>query len=196
MSRTDEELIRDITKSDSNAFGIFYDRHSRLVYGALLRILKNTDEAEDILQDVFLQVWRKASTFDAVLGTPKNWLVQIAHNRAINAIRANRARMKQAEISNQDESVVSKNNELVDTTFFDGQENSERSELINAAFGDLPADQKELLEMAFLQGYSHAEISEALKVPLGTVKSKIRNGLLRMRRSLDFLKSEIAFTSK
>src|SRR4051812_23812254 len=103
MKRKDEELLQEIAKGDSIALSEFYDRHSRLVYGALLRLLKNTDDAEDILQEVFVQVWRKASTYQEVLGSPKNWLVRIAHNRAINLIRSVRARMKQAEIALPDQ---------------------------------------------------------------------------------------------
>jgi RNA polymerase sigma-70 factor (ECF subfamily) len=192
MKQTDQELLQAISTGDSEAFGEFYDRHSRLVYGALLRLLKDTDEAEDILQDVFLQVWRKAATYQPHLGSPKNWLVRIAHNRAINVVRSARIRMKQTEVSVTDEETASANRELIDDTFIDGAVNSERMEMINTAFRDLPADQVELLEMAFIQGYSHSEISEALKMPLGTVKTKIRNGLLAMRNSLGFLRAEFS----
>ena len=187
MKRTDEELLRDITSGDSEALGILYDRHSRLVYGAILRLLKDTDEAEDVLQDVFVQVWRKAFTYQPALGSPKNWLVRIAHNRAVNVIRSVRVRQKQSELT---EDEVAANQELIDDTLLDKAISSERIGIIQEAFRDLPPDQVELLDLAFIQGYSHTEIAELLKIPLGTVKSKIRNGLLGMRRSLDFLHAE------
>jgi len=190
MKRKDEDLLQDISKGDTNAFSEFYDRHSRLVYWALLRLLKDTDDAEDILQEVFVQVWRKASTYQPVLGSPKNWLVRIAHNRGINLIRSIRQRAKQAEISLPDDDSVAMNRELIDDTLLENTVNAERVAMIKSAFRDLPTDQVELLEMAFILGYSHSEISEALKMPLGTVKSKIRNGLLAMRQSLGFLRSE------
>jgi RNA polymerase sigma-70 factor (ECF subfamily) len=190
MKRKDEELLQEIAKGNTEAFSEFYDRHSRLVYGALLRLLKDTDDAEDILQEVFVQVWRKASTYQPTLGSPKNWLVRIAHNRGINLIRSIRQRAKQAEISLPNDDSVVMNRELIDDTLLDNTINAERMEMINAAFRDLPKDQVELLEMAFILGYSHSEISETLKMPLGTVKTKIRNGLLAMRGSLGFLRTE------
>lgn len=190
MKRKDEELLQEISKGNTEAFSEFYDRHSRLVYGALLRLLKDTDDAEDILQEVFVQVWRKASTYQPTLGSPKNWLVRIAHNRGINLIRSIRQRAKQAEISIPNDDSVALNRELIDDSLLDNTVNAERMEMIRTAFRDLPKDQVELLDMAFFQGYSHSEISEALKMPLGTVKTKIRNGLLAMRDSLGFLRSE------
>ena len=191
MKLTDQELIQAITAGDSIALSEFYDRHSRLVYGALLRLLNDTDDAEDILQEVFVQVWRKASTYKPELGSPKNWLVRIAHNRAINLIRAHKSRGKNAQISITDEeSGVLSSPELIDDSLLSQTVSAERMQMISEAMGDLPKDQVLLIEMAFFQGYSHSEISEVLKLPLGTVKTRIRNGLLTLRNSLSFLKSE------
>ena len=190
MKRKDEDLLQEIAKGDTEAFSEFYDRHSRLIYGALLRLLKDTDDAEDILQEVFVQVWRKASTYQPALGSPKNWVVRIAHNRGINLIRSIRQRAKQAEISIPDDDTVALNRELIDDTLLDNAVSSERMEMISSAFRDMPADQVKLLEMAFFDGYSHSEISEALKMPLGTVKTRIRSGLLALRQSLGFLRGE------
>ncbi len=191
MKLTDQELIQAITAGDSIALSEFYDRHSRLVYGALLRLLNDTDDAEDILQEVFVQVWRKASTYKPELGSPKNWLVRIAHNRGINLIRAHKSRGKNAQISITDEeNGVLSSPELIDDSLLSQTVGAERMQMISEAMRDLPKDQVMLIEMAFIQGYSHSEISEALKLPLGTVKTKIRNGLLSLRNSLSFLKSE------
>jgi RNA polymerase sigma-70 factor (ECF subfamily) len=190
MKRKDEDLLQEIAKGDTDAFSEFYDRHSRLVYGALIRLLKDTDDAEDIVQEVFVQVWRKASTYQPILGSPKNWLVRIAHNRGINLIRSIRQRAKQAEISIPDDDSVGKNRELIDDTLLDNAIGSERMEMIVLAFRDLPADQVKLLEMAFFDGYSHSEIAETLNLPLGTVKTKIRTGLLSLRQTLGFLRGE------
>ena len=192
MKQTDQELLQAISGGDSSALSEFYERHSRLIYGSLLRLLGDTDDAEDILQEVFIQVWRKASTYKADLGSPKNWLVRIAHNRGVNLIRSRRQRGKNAEISISDEeNGIPMVNELIDDTLLNHTISAERMQMIGIAMNDLPKDQSMLLDLAFFQGYSHSEISEYLKLPLGTVKTKIRNGLLALRHSLGFLKSEL-----
>src|SRR5438128_11180360 len=96
--QTDEHLLQGIVKGDTAAFSEFYDRYSRLVFGALMRILKDKTEAEDILQEVFLQVWRKGDTYKPELGIPRNWLVRIAHNLAINLVRSAPHRAKKTKI--------------------------------------------------------------------------------------------------
>src|SRR5437773_6355393 len=98
MKHTDEDLLQEIAKGDTAAFSEFYDRYSRLVFGALMRIVKDKTEAEDILQDVFLQVWHKGDTYKPELGIPRNWLVRIAHNLAINLVRSAPHRTKKAKI--------------------------------------------------------------------------------------------------
>src|SRR6478752_4186495 len=103
MKQTDQELLQLISAGDSTALSKLYDRHSRLIYGLLLRLLNDSDDAEDILQEVFVQAWRKASTYKPELGSPKNWLVRIAHNRGINLIRSHRSRGKNAQLSISDE---------------------------------------------------------------------------------------------
>ena len=191
MKQTDTELLQQISGGDSSALSDFYDRHSRLIYGALLRLLGDTDDAEDILQEVFIQVWRKAATYKEELGTPKNWLVRIAHNRAINLIRSRRHRAKKSEVPIPDEdSGAVMRSELIDDSLLNQTVSAERMQMIGHAMKDLPKEQVVLLDMAFFQGYSHSEISELLKLPLGTVKTRIRNGLLALRESLGFLKSE------
>ena len=192
MKNTDQELLQQVSDGDAGALSEFYDRHSRLVYGSLLRLLNDTDDAEDILQEVFIQVWRKASTYKAELGSPKNWLVRIAHNRGVNLIRSRRQRGKNAEISiSNEEDGMPVSSELVEDVLLSQTISAERMQMIGIAMKDLPKDQSILLDLAFFQGYSHSEISENLKLPLGTVKTKIRNGLLALRHSLGFLKSEL-----
>jgi RNA polymerase sigma-70 factor (ECF subfamily) len=191
MKQTDQELINAISQGDSGALSEFYDRHSRFIYGLLLRLLNDSDDAEDILQDVFVQAWRKASTYKPELGSPKNWLVRIAHNRGVNLIRSHRSRGKNLQISISDEeSGVMSNPELIDDSMLTQTISAERMQMIAGAMNVLPKDQVMLLDMSFFQGYSHSEISEALNLPLGTVKTKIRNALLALRHSLGFLKSE------
>ncbi|HYM21351.1 MAG TPA: sigma-70 family RNA polymerase sigma factor [Candidatus Kapabacteria bacterium] len=186
MRKSDEEILSAIAEKDSAAVAELYDRYSRLIYGALLRMLRSTDDAEDVLQEVFVQVWLKAGTYKPDLGAPKFWLVRIAHNRAINLIRSKRAKMKQTEIPIPDTDSPAAA-ELVAADLFAETSNAEESAYTVRAMNKLPKDQAQLLDMAFFQGYSHSEISEKTNLPLGTVKTRIRNGLLALRESLEFL---------
>ena len=194
MKRTEENLLLDIAKGETSAFSEFYDRHSRLIYGALFRLLKDKDEAQDVLQEVFLQVWRKASTYKPALGVPIKWLVRIAHNRAVNVFRSSRQRMRNAEVDipEDDSFSVIKNPQFVDDSVLDGAIHKEWKEILALALDYLPHDQAELLRLSFYEGYTHAEISEKLSMPLGTVKTKIRNGLLDLRKSIGSYETEFS----
>lgn len=192
MRKSDQELLAAIAEKDSAAIAELYDRYSRVIYGALLRLLRDTDDAEDILQEVFIQVWRKAGTYVPSLGAPKQWMVRIAHNRAINLIRSKRSRMKQSEVSiSEDGTLASSGAEIAGEDIFVKTAAAEHSRLLNDALATLPEDQQMLLDLSFLQGYSHGEISEMLKMPLGTVKTRIRNGLLALRSQLQYLQGEL-----
>jgi RNA polymerase sigma-70 factor (ECF subfamily) len=192
MRKSDQELLAAIAEKDSAAIAELYDRYSRIVYGALLRLLRDTDDAEDILQEVFIQVWRKASTYQSSLGAPKQWMIRIAHNRAINLIRSKRSKMKQSEVSiSEDGTIASGSMEIAGDDLFAKATAAEHNRLLQDALGTLPEDQQHLLDLSFLQGYSHGEISEMLKMPLGTVKTKIRNGLLALRSQLSYLQGEL-----
>jgi RNA polymerase sigma-70 factor (ECF subfamily) len=191
MKQTDQELLQAISEGNTKALSEFYDRHSQLIYGATLRILGNTDDAEDIMQDAFIQVLRKASTYKPELGSPKNWLVRIAHNRALNLIRAKRVRGKSMAITD-DEISVTASPSLVDDSLIAGTISSERLEIVGAALKELPKDQAYLIDLAFFQGYSHSEVTELTGIPLGTVKTKIRKGLQALRSSLDYMKKEFS----
>jgi len=189
MKQTDQELLQSIAASDEQAISELYDRYSQLIYGAILRIVAETDDAEDILQEVFIQIWRKASTYKPELGSPKNWMVRIAHNRSLNFLRSKRLRAKSAEITDE-EITVTAHPTLIDDSLISKTISAERMELLRRVMCELPPDQAHLIDLAFFQGYSHSEISELLGVPLGTLKSKIRKGLLSMRGALDFMKEE------
>ncbi|MEI8133555.1 MAG: sigma-70 family RNA polymerase sigma factor [bacterium] len=193
MKQTDQELLQAISGGASTALSEFYDRHSKLIYGVVLRLLGDSDDAEDIVQEVFVQVWRKASTYKPELGSPKNWALRIAHNRALNLIRAHKSRGRKLQVSISDEeSRVLSSPELMEDNLLSQTMSAERMEIISSAMQDLPKDQVMLIDMAFFQGYSHSEIADALGIPLGTIKTKIRNGLLSLRNSLSFMKGELA----
>lgn len=191
MQKNDQEILQAIAAGDPAALSELYDRYSRVLYGALLRLLRDTDDAEDILQEVFIQVWRKAHSYKPELGIPKNWLIRIAHNRAINLIRSKRSRMKQAEIPLPDDDSSVINSQLRADDLFEQTTADEESRLLSEAMQKLPKEQSSLLDLAFMQGFSHSEISENLKMPLGTVKTRIRNGLLALREQLSYLRGEL-----
>jgi RNA polymerase sigma-70 factor (ECF subfamily) len=192
MKHTDEELLVEISKGSKEAFSEFYDRYSRIINGALLRLLKDSDNAHDILQEVFLQVWRKASTYKPSLGPARNWVVRIAHNRAINLIRSAHQRMKNAGtgVPEDDMLRVHSNAEFIDDSLIENIVDADRNKMLSDALGNLPPEQAKLISMAFFDGLTHAEISEKVQMPLGTVKTRIRNGLLILRQSLAFIEEE------
>ena len=192
IASTDQDLLARVTQKDERALAELYDRYGKLLYGVALTILHDTDDAEDVLQEIFVQVWRKADQYNPEVGAPKNWLVRIAHNRAINVLRSRRVQEKKSMISLSQESETgeeivqldSGENPLLDTI------RQGESESISRAMSALPVDQRALVELAFYEGYSHSEIAESLGMPLGTVKTRIRAGIQSLRSELDFLKNE------
>ena len=195
MSPSDQELLARISGGNGTALSEFYDRHSRLIYGFVLGMLHDTDEAEDVVQEIFVQVWRKASTFNDALGSPKNWLVRIARNRTINVIRAKRVRENVSGISIPDEDEPGSNAliaQLAEQHVFEDTVRSEETHYVKEALAVLPEEHRYLLDLAFFQGYSHSEIAELTLLPLGTVKTRIRSALSAMRANLAPMKAELS----
>lgn len=174
--RADVTLIERIVARDASAVGELYDRHSRLLYGLILRILRNRNEAEDVLQEVFVLVWRRVETYNAALGTPAAWLVRIARNRAIDGLRANAARVRAVESV----SLEIPSSENPETTASLG----EQQRAVTRALDAIPREQRDLIEEAYYFGFTQSELAERHKLPLGTVKTRIRTGLLSLREQL------------
>jgi len=147
-----------------------YDRYSSIVYSVALRILGDTGAAEDILQDIFMQLWRRPDSFDASRGSLPGWLAVIARNRAIDSLRKRRPETDIADV------VLSVGPDLA------GAEWSRALEKIRGAIGSMPRPQRSALEMAYFEGLSHTEIAERTGEPLGTIKTRIRAGLLALRK--------------
>ena len=169
-------LLDRIRARDPEALGELYDRHSRVLFGLLLRILKNRDEAEDVLQDVFVQVWRRADTFKMELGVPIQWLVRISRNRAIDRLRANGVRTRTLEAT------------PLPSLPMEGPEASaalsEQQRVLARALDVLRTDERQLLEHAYFLGLTQSELAERFNLPLGTVKTRIRTALSTLRREL------------
>ena len=181
----DLRLLQCVARGDTAALGELYDRHNRLVFSIVLRILRSPSDAEEVLQEVFVRVWTKADTYNERLGWPAAWLTRIARNRAIDRLRSRRARGEALppvgglrEDAEAPHAITRETPELL------AQEAATASG-IRGALARLPDAQRQLIEAAFFDGYTHQELSERFGLPLGTVKTRIRSGLLAMRERLE-----------
>ena len=178
-ARLDADLLARTARGDREAFAQLYDRFSRPLYATALRILNNSAEAEDIVQDVFLALWEKSRTFEVARGSAFAWAVTLTRNRAIDRVRM---RTRRAELLSQTTAEDAGTQPADAGPDSAGQLLSkEHAGAVRAAVASLPADQKRALELAFFDGLTQQEISAALRQPLGTVKARIRRGLLRLR---------------
>jgi RNA polymerase sigma-70 factor, ECF subfamily len=172
-SRVDLALITAIRSGDQGAMAELYDRYSSIVYAVALRILQDAGAAEDVLQDVFMQLWRNPAAFDASRGNMGAWLAVISRNRAIDSLRRKRPENDIADV------VVSVEPDLASEA-----ERSRAMEKVRGALSAMSTEQRTALEMAYFEGLSHSEIAEKTGEPLGTIKTRIRTGLLSLRKVL------------
>lgn len=172
----DIALMTRITARDAHAIGELYDRHHRLLFGLVFRVLGSRSDAEDVLQDVFMAVWNRAESYNAGLGSPVAWLVRVARNRAVDRLRANGVRTRTLE-------VISTVPDISETPE-DRAAAHESARRITQALAALPTDLRRLIEEAYFLGLTHSELAERHTLPLGTVKTRIRTGMLALRHSL------------
>jgi RNA polymerase sigma-70 factor, ECF subfamily len=173
----DSDVVQRLAKGDRDAVAELYDRHAARVLGLAYRIVRNSTDAEDVVQEVFSQAWRTAPSYQATRGTVAGWLLMMARTRAIDRLRSRQSRGDAAvadleDLPGQD---VSPSDQLIA---------SQQAASVRAAMLALPADQKTALELAYFEGLTQAEIAERLKTPLGTVKTRIRSALASLRRSV------------
>ncbi len=187
-STVDHELLARIAKGEPEAFERLYEQTSVLLHTLVLRIVENPGDAADLLQEVYLEAWRKASNYDRARGTPMAWLVTLARSRAIDRVRALAARGKNVTASLNDTPA----SDLVaqDTDALDMRAANERQALVRASLKTLPPAQRQAIELAFYEGLTHTEISERLQVPLGTIKTRIRLAMEKLRDGLQPLWEE------
>ncbi len=171
-----------VAAGDSRALEQLYDRYSRTVYGLALRMLTNAEQAEDIVQEAFWRVWRRSATFQARSGQFAPWLFGIAHNLCIDELRRQKARPAPVYDS-EDNLILSDLPDLEqDVDAFTWQ--AEQRRLIVNALQGLPSDQRQVIELAYFRGLSQREIASQLNDPLGTVKTRIRLGLQKLKHIL------------
>lgn len=171
----DRPLIARVESRDAEALGALYDRHSARLLGLSQRILGDTGEAEEVLQELFLWVWRSAASFDPSRGSVLAWLLVATRSRSIDRLRARRPASYSA--ASLDEVAELAGSDDVEAASADREWES----LCRRAVAELPADQRSVLEMAYFQGLTQQEIAEKTKTPLGTVKTRVRLGLMKLR---------------
>ena len=176
----DVEVLKNWQLGSSQAFGIFYDRYGELVYRLSLRILGSPQEAEDLTQEIFIQLSRN-TTYDSKRGSTATFLSILTRSRAIDRLR--KMRSQQQHLQKWEQSISSEY-DIKNSSLMENASLAERSEKVKAALANLPDKHRQVLEMAYFDGLSQSEIAKALDTPLGTVKSWARNGLIRLRESL------------
>jgi RNA polymerase sigma-70 factor (ECF subfamily) len=173
-------LIKRVAEGDQSALAILYDATSGHVFGLLVRMLADRAASEEILLDVYKQAWRQAASYDQERGSPMGWLLTIARTRALDRIRSIRReqQLKQSVASeplSQVSSITPEQNAVI----------SERQKLVRAALVALPDAQREVIELAYYSGLTHTEIAEKLGLPLGTVKTRTRLAMIKLRELLN-----------
>lgn len=179
-SSTDVEVFARVQGGDTSAFAEFYDRHSSLLYGIALKVLGNEHDAEDILQEAAVLIWERAPLYSAALGQPVSWAVALTRNRAIDRLRSVRRRTEVMDAAAQEPASAPTPEPPSARTLA-----SETGEFVKRAMESLASDQREAIELAFYGGLTQQEIALRLDQPLGTVKARIRRGMMAMRDMLE-----------
>lgn len=179
MSEDLHQLLKQIAEKDRLAFSRFYDRLSSLAFTFAMRILRSRPEAEDLVQEVFLQVWNQAASYDPRRGKPEAWIITITKSRAIDKLRSRRRRDQGTPVFEE---------MAREKTLKAGQDTLAQAEqkwLVEGALAGLSDIQKTALEMAYFEGKTQTEIAQELSVPVGTVKTRIRDGLQKLRQQFE-----------
>lgn len=178
--REGAELLRLIAEQDLAAYEALYDRYANVVYSVIYRIVQDATTADEVLQDVFWQIWQKAAAYRGG-GSVKAWIFQIARHRSIDELRRRKARPQKAPVELEDAYAVTGIHQS--SAEMDAEEQLTRQQ-IQSALRDLPSDQRTCLELAYFEGLTQRQIAEAVEAPLGTVKSRMRLALQRLEHLL------------
>lgn len=182
-STGDQELIVRLRAQDQSALNLLYERYSGVVYALALRIIGQSADAEDIVVDSFWQVWQQAANYDVSRGQLRGWIVTIARSRALDRLRViRRAPTVDSEEADNARRVLASDDNPEQETW-----EAEQSAIVGAALAALPKEQREALELAYYQGLSQSEVAARLGEPLGTIKTRIRLGMMKLREQLSHL---------
>lgn len=172
-------LLERVAAGDDDAFGVLFDRYSGLMLGLLTRILRRRDLAEEVLQEVWIQIWRRAGRFHRERGSARTWLLMLARSRALDRLRAQTARGRREEVYGGERETC------FEPLGFRRIELAETRRRTRRALAAIPSEQRQCIELSFYEGLSHRQIADRLGQPLGTVKSRILLGLRKLRHALE-----------
>jgi RNA polymerase sigma-70 factor, ECF subfamily len=181
----DQEMIARIGRHDQGAFSALYDRLSGPLYSLAIKMLGDPAEAQDALQEVFLQIWSRAGTYDPEQSSVFSWTVLLTRSRVIDRLRA-RGRRSRLVVSSTEDAPTAADASTVESAADTAEKNDEAAR-VRYVLNNLPSEQREAIELAFFEHLSHHEIAARLGQPLGTVKARIRRGLLKLRERLNHL---------
>jgi RNA polymerase sigma-70 factor, ECF subfamily len=179
LTLADEDLMALVQDHEAQAFEVLFDRHADAAFSLAYRMCGRRSMAEDVVQESFLSLWRRGASYDPTRGSVRSWVLSVVHNRAIDAFRRETVRTSR-DVG--DEGVA----ERVAASERTEAEVERRDEAhhVRSALGELPADQRQVIELAYFGGFTHSQIAEMLKLPAGTVKGRMRLGLTKMRVAL------------
>jgi RNA polymerase sigma-70 factor (ECF subfamily) len=171
-------LLKRIGQGDRRSFEELYDRFSGVLFSTAYRVLNNQEAAEDVLQDVFIQIWEKAPLYDPARGKPMTWAITLTRNKAIDRLRSTQRRNRLHDEMEREAETFEK---FDDKSSFDAAAGVETGKMVREAIQKLSKDQREAIELAFFSSLTQTEISERLNEPLGTVKARIRRGMMKLK---------------
>lgn len=175
----DIDLIQKIGTGDRASFEEFYRRYAALIYSTAFRVLNQQTEAEDVMQDVMFMIWEKSPMFDSARGKPLTWAITMTRNKAIDRLRSIQRRIR---LHDEVENEVSHSPHCYDQAPTNSLEATEQSRMVRSAVMKLNKEQREVIELSFFGGMTQQEIATRIKSPIGTVKARIRRGMLRLKK--------------
>ena len=179
------ELLQRVGQGDRVSFEAFYDRLAGVLFSSAYRVLNDHAGAEDVLQDVFIQIWEKAPLYNPALGKPLTWALTLTLNKAIDRLRSTQRRNRLQDDAQRESEAFE---QFDDRSSFDAFASAETNRLVREAIDKLSEDQRQVIELAFFSSMTQSEIADRLSLPLGTIKARIRRGMIRLR---DLLSPEL-----
>lgn len=176
------DLLARIARQDRAAFEDLFSRYSGILYATALKFLKDDADAQDVVQDVFIQIWDKAKLYDPAKGKPLTWALTLTRNRSIDRIRAIQRRTRLRD-DFEKETTVDESGILREA--LSGVDANDTAQILRQVVGQLPAPQRTVIELAYFEGLTQTEIADRLGEPLGTIKARARRALLKLKTSLD-----------